>query len=133
MSQTDLSSFNNSWYNPGANALKRFCWYFTNIVWFNSGFPVNGIKIFLLRLYGAKVGKGVVVKPRVNIKYPWKLSIGDHVWIGEHAWIDNLAEVKIGSNVCISQGALLLCGNHDYKKRSFDLIVGNIVLEDGVW
>ncbi len=87
----------------------------------------------LLRMTGASVGAGVVIKPRVTIKYPWKLAVGDHSWIGEQVWIDNLDQVTIGAHVCISQGALLLCGNHDYKKPTFDLITGPIVLEDGVW
>jgi len=73
------------------------------------------------------------LKPSINIKYPWKLSIGDFSWIGEKVWIDNLGEVDIGKNVCISQGAMLLTGNHDYKKQGFDLMVGKIILEDGVW
>jgi putative colanic acid biosynthesis acetyltransferase WcaF len=75
----------------------------------------------------------VCIKPHVHIKYPWKLTIGDHVWIGEQVWIDNLADVKIGNQVCVSQGAYLLTGNHDFKKETFDLIIGAIVLEDGVW
>jgi len=133
MSKTSLSKFNNAWYHPGANAVKRLCWYFINAIWFNSAFPINGIKVFLLRLYGANIGSGVVIKPHVNIKYPWKLTIGNYVWIGEYVWIDNLADVKIEDNVCISQGALLLCGNHNYKKETFDLIVGSITLEQGVW
>ena len=87
----------------------------------------------LLRMTGASVGAGVVIKPRVTIKYPWKLAVGNHSWIGEQVWIDNLDQVTIGAHVCISQGALLLCGNHDYKKPTFDLITGPIVLEDGVW
>jgi putative colanic acid biosynthesis acetyltransferase WcaF len=95
--------------------------------------PFSGLKVFLLRLFGAKVGKGVVIKPNVNIKYPWLLEIGDYTWIGERAWIDNLAQVKIGKNCCISQGAMLLCGNHNYKKPTFDLIVKPITLEDGAW
>jgi putative colanic acid biosynthesis acetyltransferase WcaF len=86
-----------------------------------------------LRLFGAKVGIRVVIKPKVNIKYPWKLVIGDNCWIGEDVWIDNLTTVNIESNVCISQGAMLLTGNHDYKKSSFDLVTGEIILEDGVW
>jgi putative colanic acid biosynthesis acetyltransferase WcaF len=130
---TDLSKFENSWYSPGAGPVKRFFWYLTNACWFNSSFPVNSWKIFLLRLFGASIGTGVIVKPHVNIKYPWKLKVGDHTWIGEYVWIDNLADVSIGNNVCISQGAMLLCGNHDYKKTTFDLVVGEIVLEDGVW
>ena len=133
MSRTDLSRFNNSWYKPGANFLVRGMWYCTNIVWFRSGFPFSGFKRFLLRLFGAKIGKAVVIKPFVNIKYPWNLSVGDHCWIGENVWIDNLAQVSIGSNVCLSQGAFLLTGNHNYKKAAFDLLVGPIRLDDGVW
>lgn len=95
-------------------------------------FP-SSFKNRLLRLFGAKVGNGVVVKPNVNIKYPWFLEIGDECWVGEGVWIDNLAQVTIGSNVVLSQGAYLLTGSHDYKQESFDLILGEISLEDGVW
>ncbi len=114
--------------------VKRTLWYFVNAVVFKSYWlPVNGIKVLLLRLFGAKVGGGVFIKPNVNIKYPWFLEIGNHVWIGEEVWIDNLAQVKIGDNVCLSQGAMLLTGNHDYRKETFDLIVMGIVLEEGAW
>jgi putative colanic acid biosynthesis acetyltransferase WcaF len=133
MGKTDLSSYNNSWYSPGGNPIKRLFWYFTNVIWFNSSFPFNGFKILILKLFGCKVGKGVVIKPHVKIKYPWMLEIGNNVWIGENVWIDNLAKVTIGNNVCISQGAFLLCGNHNYKKSTFDLIISEIVLEDGTW
>ncbi|MBL4754826.1 MAG: colanic acid biosynthesis acetyltransferase WcaF, partial [Flavobacteriales bacterium] len=75
----------------------------------------------------------VLIKPNVNIKYPWFLEIGSNTWIGEQVWIDNLGAVTIGSNVCISQGAMLMSGNHNYKKSSFDLIVEPIVIEDGAW
>ena len=132
--KTDLSLYDNSWYNPGGGTIKRLAWYFTNVLFFiNPLNPFSGIKAWLLRLFGAKVGKGVNIKPGVNIKYPWNLEIGDYSWIGENVWIDNLAQVKIGSNVCISQGAMLLCGNHNYKKPTFDLMVGEITLEDGSW
>ena len=72
-------------------------------------------KAIILRVFGAKVGKGLVIRTHVRIKQPWRLSIGDHVWIGESVWIDNLVQVAIASNVCLSQGAFLLTGNHDYK------------------
>ena len=86
-----------------------------------------------MRTFGAKIGENVTIKPKVNIKYPWFLKISDNVWIGENVWIDNLTQVTISSNVCISQGAMLLCGNHNYKKSTFDLMLGEIVLEEGVW
>ena len=112
----------------------RFFWYFINVIFFKSSFfPFNFLKIFLLRLFGCSLGKGVVIKPNVNIKYPWKLSLGNYVWIGEQVWIDNLDNVTIGNHVCISQGAILICGSHDYKKPSFDLITKEIILNDGVW
>ncbi len=133
MHKTDLSKFSNAWYDPGAPFPVRAMWYVVNRVLFISYCPWVFVKIFFLRLFGAKVGEGLVIKPHVNIKYPWKLKIGDHCWIGEGVWIDNLGQVVIGDHSCISQGALLLCGNHNYKKTSFDLIVGDITLEDGVW
>jgi putative colanic acid biosynthesis acetyltransferase WcaF len=130
--KTDLSAFNNAWYKPG-NPIKRGLWYLVQLCFFKSGFPISKIKVAILRTFGAKIGTGVVIKPHVTIKYPWNLIVGDHVWIGENAWIDNLAKVTIKSNACISQGALLLCGNHNYKKSAFDLIIGEITLEEGVW
>lgn len=133
MEKTNLQLFTNNWYSPGRGIFIRIIWFLVNIVFFVSYFPVNSIKVALLRFFGAKVGKGVIIKPSVNIKYPWKLEIGNYVWIGEKVWIDNLATVKIADNCCISQGAMLLTGNHNYKKKAFDLQVGAIELEDGVW
>ena len=69
-----------------------------------------------------KVGRSVIIKPRVRIKYPWFLQIGDNSWIGEDVWIDNLDSVIIKENVCISQGAMLMSGSHNYKSEKFDLI-----------
>lgn len=128
--------YNNDWYKKqiGASKGKQVLWYFVNGLFFiNPLNPSSGIKKALLRLFGAKIGRGVLLKPGINIKYPWKLSIGDFSWIGEKVWIDNLADVRIGKNVCLSQGAMLLTGNHDYSSTVFDLIVKEIVLEDGVW
>lgn len=134
MSQTELSKYNNSWYKPGAGKIKMLIWYFINVLFFiNPLNPLSGLKVFLLKLFGAKMGKGIVIKPNVNIKYPWLLEVGDYTWIGERVWIDNLAKVTIGKNCCLSQGAMLLCGNHNYKKSTFDLIVKPITLEDGAW
>lgn len=134
MNKTDLSKFNNSWYNPGGNSIKRLLWYFCNLLFIKNAWnPISGLKVMMLRAFGARIGKGVVIKPSVNIKYPWNLEIGDYSWIGENVWIDNLVNVKIGSNVCISQGALLLCGNHNYKKSTFDLMVKEIDIQEGAW
>jgi len=130
----DLSRYDNSWYHPGRNGWWRMLWYLTNELFFRSGlFPASTIKCRILRHFGAKVGKGVVIKPHVNIKYPWRLTIGDHCWIGEGVWIDNLADVIMESHVCISQGAMLLTGNHNFRLPTFDLMVKPITLRTGVW
>jgi putative colanic acid biosynthesis acetyltransferase WcaF len=130
---TNLGKYDNSWYRPG-NPVKRWLWYLLNILFFKTPlFPFYKFKVFLLKLFGAKVGHNVLIKPLVNIKYPWFLEIGNNVWIGEQVWIDNLDKVSIGNNVCLSQACLLLTGNHDYTKTSFDLVIKPIVLEDGVW
>ena len=93
--QTDLSKYDNSWYKPGGNPLSRLMWYFVNALFFiNPLNPFSGLKVFWLKLFGAKIGKGVIIKPGVNIKYPWHLSIGNHCWIGEKVWIDNLTPVE---------------------------------------
>ena len=131
---TDLSKYDNYGYHPGGSIIKRCLWFVCNsIVFKTSLMPFWGPKVRLLRIFGARVGKGVVIKPNVNIKYPWHLEIGDYVWLGENCWIDNLTTVKIGNNSCLSQGACLVCGNHDYKDPHFGLMVQEILLEEGVW
>ena len=128
-----LNTFQNTWYKPG-NPIKRMLWYITNFFFFNSYyFPFSRVKVILLKLYGSSIGEKVIIKPNVNIKYPWNITVGNNVWIGEGVWLDSLGEIIIGNNVCISQGAYLLTGSHNYKKNSFDLIIGNILIEDGVW
>lgn len=134
MKETNLYKYNNWPYHPGGNILKLFLWYYVNVLVFKSGlFPVYELKVLILRLFGAKIGAKVEIKPCVNIKYPWNLTIGNEVWIGENVWIDCLVPVTIGNNVCLSQGAVILTGSHNYKKSTFDLIVGRVVLEDGAW
>lgn len=128
-----LGDFNNDEYVIGRGFLAVSLWYITNVLFFKSAFPFYKPKTFLLKLYGAKVGKGVKIKPHVNIKYPWKLILGNDIWIGEGAWIDNLDIVTIESNCCLSQKSMLLCGNHNYKKRTFDLMTGPITIKEGAW
>lgn len=134
MKTTDLSSFTTGNFDKGAGFIKQTLWYFINALFVRASWnPFMGIKIALLKAFGAKIGKGLIIKNNVCIKFPWKITIGDNVWLGEYAWIDNLDYVTIGSNVCISQGALLLTGNHDYTRPSFDYRNAPIVIEDGAW
>jgi len=130
----DLEHYAVTGYSPGGSALGRLLWYYVNALFFNSAlFPFYGLKRAVLRAFGARIGRGVVIKPWVNIKYPWRLTVGDFSWIGEGVWIDNLADVRIGANACLSQDAYLLTGNHDYKSPRFTLITGAIDLDDGTW
>lgn len=132
--KTDLSRFNIGDYKVGAGKLKVLLWYFFNYYFFNSAFPwPYSLKVAVLRMFGAKVGTGLVIKTKVRIKNPWRLMIGDNCWIGESVWIDNLDDVVLEDNVCLSQGALLLTGNHDYTLPDFPYRLGKIHLEDGVW
>jgi len=132
--RVDLSKYNNAWFKKEASLPKRALWHLANFFILKSHIvPLSFPKVAILRLFGAKIGANVTLKPGVNIKYPWKLKVGNNCWIGENAWIDNLDDVTLEDNVCISQGAFLLCGNHDYKSTTFDLMIGPITIESGAW
>lgn len=131
----DLSSFQPPKIENQRGVLWRSGWILVNAIVFQSRLPwlPYAAKAGLLRAFGACVGRGLVIKPSVNIKYPWLLEIGEHVWIGEGVWIDNPAPVSIGSHVCISQGVYIVTGNHDYTSPSFDFFARPIVVADQCW
>ena len=132
--QRRLAEYQNDFYSPGRGIIVRTLWYYCSLLIFENGwFPSSGLKVFLLKLFGANIGRGVVLRPNVRVKYPWKLSVGDDCWIGREVWIDNLAEVTIESDVCLSQGAFLCTGSHDHLSETFDLIVAPIIIKHGAW
>jgi len=134
MNKVKLNTFNTGNFDKGAGYPKIIIWYLINALIVRASWnPFMKIKIILLKVFGAKIGKKLTIKNNVCIKYPWKLTIGDNVWLGEQVWIDNLDHVIIGNNVCISQGALLLTGNHDYTSTSFNYRNAPISIEDGAW
>ncbi len=133
MSLVHLENYNNAWYQPGGSALKRALWMLLAQPVFASGWVSYGLRARMLRLFGARVGTGVVIKPGVQVKYPWHLELGDHCWIGEGVWIDNLTTVRIGTQCCISQGAYLCTGNHDWSEPGFGLIIAPIQMCEGSW
>lgn len=133
MSRVNLKNYNNDWFLPGSK-LKIILWTLTSALFFRTSLPLPSvIKAAILKMFGAKIGSGVVIKPSVNIKYPWNLNVGDCSWIGEYVWIDNLATVNIGDNCCLSQGCYLLTGNHDFKSTTFDLIISEINIKNEAW
>lgn len=130
----DLSTFSTGGFERGAGRLKELCWLVVSLFLFQlCPLKLSALKAAVLRWFGALVGRGVVIKPDVKITFPWKLTLGDHVWLGEECWLLNLAPISIQANVCISQRAFLCTGNHDYKSPSFDLITQPIRVESGAW
>ncbi len=134
MTPINLRSYNNSWYNPGGTRFRRTAWFFLGLPLLRSKWlPSATFRVALLRLFGSRIGKRTVIKPGVNVKYPWHLLIGDDCWLGEDCWIDNLTTVRLGNSVCISQGAYLCTGNHDWSDPAFGLMIAPIQLNDGAW
>jgi putative colanic acid biosynthesis acetyltransferase WcaF len=134
MSEMQLRLYDNSWYHPGRSRWWRAAWFFLGLPILRcSMIPSSGLRVRLLRWFGAEIGEGVVIKPRVHVKYPWHLRIGNDCWLGEDCWIDNLTAVELGHDVCISQGAYLCTGNHDWNDPAFGLMLGPIMLGNGSW
>ncbi|MDR1706515.1 MAG: WcaF family extracellular polysaccharide biosynthesis acetyltransferase [Prevotella sp.] len=134
-SKVTLNKFNHKeGLDRGASKFKETLWYLVKMLFFLTAFPfLSCLKCWILRIFGAKIGKNVLIKPRVNIHFPWKLEVGNDVWIGEDVFILNFEKIKIGSNVCISQRAFLCGGNHNYKNPSMSYRNGSITLENGCW
>ena len=109
-------------------------WYLFKVALFLNPLPIpSALKCQVLRCFGARVGTGVIIKPRVNIYFPWKLTIGNHAWIGEEVFILNLEPVSIGDHSCISQRAFLCTGNHDYRRPNMPFRNQPITIEPGAW
>lgn len=128
-----LDHYANAEFNRGASRLKEALWLATNGALLSSWLPGSSWRRWLLRCFGAKIGKGVVLKPGIRVKFPWRLTVGDHVWLGEDVWVDNLGQVDIGSHSCVSQGAYLCTGSHDWSDPRFGLIVRPLTIGVGCW
>ena len=121
-------------YTPGAPYWKQILWYFIGDPLLRSHWlPFSPLKVWILRSFGSKIGHDVRLKPGVRVKFPWRLTVGDCVWIGENAWLDNLAPITLESHVCLSQDVYLCTGNHDWNHPDFKLIPAEIYIEEGSW
>lgn len=134
MPNVDLSNYRAEGFERGAGRVKEALWLAVRLCLFElCPFSLSALKRAVLRAFGAKIGRGVTIKPQVKITFPWKLTVGDYAWLGEEAWLLNLEQIVIGHHACISQRAFLCTGSHNYKLASFALIVKPIVLEQGAW
>lgn len=132
--KTELFNFSPGKFDRGAGVFKESLWLLVSLLLFRlCPVSLSALKRTTLRAFGARIGLGVVIKPQVKITFPWKLEVGDHVWLGEECWLLNLEKIIIKSNVCISQRAFLCTGSHNYKLPTFDLITKPISVGDGAW
>jgi len=130
----DLSVYENSDFDRGAPRWKEALWAFARCLFFQNALPwPTHLRMTLLRAFGAKIGRHVIILANVNISFPWRLQVGDHVWIGEDVGILSLAQVTIESNVCISQRAYLCTGSHEFRREDFKLKVAPITVRTRSW
>lgn len=131
--RVDLSRYETHTFSRGRSRLIEVLWLVTEACLVSTPIPGSALRVLALRAFGARIGPGVVIKPRVRVKFPWRLTVGSNSWIGEGVWIDNLADVSVGDNVCISQGAYLCTGSHDWRVSTFNLVTAPITIFDGAW
>ena len=93
----------------------------------------NRWRVFLLRRFGAQIGRSVVIRPSASVTYPWKLTIGDFSWIGEDVVLYSLDTIRIGDHSVISQRSYLCAGSHDYTDVSFQIVSKPIIINDECW
>ena len=133
-SRRRLGDYSNADYHPGRGFVTRLIWYFVSLMFVESAWlPWSSFKVRLLRLFGARIGSGVVIHPNVRVKNPWRLTIGNNCWIGREVWIDNIEDVTIESDVCLSQQAYLCTGSHDHHSETFELAAAPIQIRHGAW
>ena len=132
-SPVQLDQYSLGTYSPGASLVKQILWYSLGDPWVKTRLLPSSLKVWLLRRFGTEIGQGVRIKPGVQIKFPWRLRIGNHCWIGENSWIDNVAPISLDDHVCLSQNVYLCTGNHDWSHPQFQLRTAPIHLETGCW
>lgn len=128
-----LGGFQGTGYDKGRPRLVQAIWFAVQNVLFYRWWLPAAWRPPLLRLFGADVGPNVLIRHRVRVLWPWKLAIGANTWIGEDAWILNLEPVRIGHDVCVSQGVFLCTGSHDMSSPTFEYDNGPILIEDEAW
>ena len=129
----DLSLYDSTTFDRGRSRFVWALWLGISSLLFETWLPGSGWRRALLKLFGAKIGHGVVIKPRVRVKFPWRLEVGNNSWIGEDTWIDNPVMVKLDANVCVSQGVYICAGGHDATVEDFPWTAQPITIADQAW
>ena len=134
MHKQQLSKFNLPENFRGRNTFVVQLWWLVQAIFFSTSPQfLYGYRRFLLRMFGAKIGKNVIIRPSVKITYPWKVSIGDYSWIGDDVVLYSLGEIDIGKNVVISQKSYICSASHDYNKIDFPIYSKRNIIEDECW
>src|SRR4051794_27906578 len=128
-----LAGFTGVGYDKGRSLVVQAAWFAVLNLFFLKWWLPARLRPHLLRLFGAQVGQGVFIRHRVRVLWPWKLEVGDNCWIGEDAWFLNLEPIRLGDDVCISQGAFLCTGSHDRRSPTFEYDNGPIDVGDHAW
>lgn len=130
----NLRRYSSQDFDRGVSKACEGCWILVRAAVFMHSIPVpSRWKAWILRAFGAKIGSGVVIRSRVNITMPWRLELGDNIWIGDDVMILSLDRVTIASNCCLSQRSFLCTGSHDFSSEMFSLITKPIVVEESCW
>lgn len=130
----DLSQYSVAHFDRGASRIKEAAWLAAKLIFFQNPLPwPSAVRVALLRAFGARVADNVTIRSGVNVTFPWRISIGRHVWIGEGSTLLSLAPITLGDHICISQQAYLCSGSHDFRSATFDLIVQPITIQSQVW
>lgn len=95
--------------------------------------PLFGWRNLLLRVFGARVGRGVRVDPGARIEIPWNLTLGDHAAIGAGVWVYDLGPIRVGARATISHRAHLCGGSHDYTEPALPLLRTGLTIGDDAW
>lgn len=132
--KVDLSKYDQSWFDRGKPSYIIALWWIVQDTLFRCSLHnMYGFRNFILRCFGAKIGKNVKIRRKCEITYPWKLEVGDNTWIDDEVLLYNLENITIGSNCSITRRSFLCTGNHNTKDAHFGLIVKPITIEDDVW
>ena len=108
-------------------------WFLIQHLIFRSALTPPSIRTLLLKLFGATIGNGVLIRSGVRVHFPWNLTIGDDCWVGEEVWFINHEQVTLGSNVCVSQRSTICSGGHDYRSSTLEFSHMPVEINDGAW